>query len=114
MTPNVGVQPRPKVVVCADLHADAAQRVADELNAAVRREVAIGRACDVGREDSVRALIDEITRTQGVIDLYFAPTPNGWKLTILLEEAGLDYRIVPVFFDEGGTKFGDADLNQKK
>lgn len=42
-----------------------------------------------------------------MIDLYFAPTPNGWKLTILLEEAGLDYRIVPVFFDEGGQFSAD-------
>jgi NAD(P)-dependent dehydrogenase (short-subunit alcohol dehydrogenase family) len=63
---------RPRVVVCADLHTDAAQRVADEINASAGREVAIGRACDVGREESVRALIDDITRAYGVIDLYFA------------------------------------------
>jgi GSH-dependent disulfide-bond oxidoreductase len=28
-----------------------------------------------------------------MIDLYFAPTPNGWKITILLEEAGLPYTV---------------------
>ena len=28
-----------------------------------------------------------------MIDLYFAPTPNGWKISIFLEEAGLDYRV---------------------
>ncbi len=27
------------------------------------------------------------------IDLYYWPTPNGWKITIFLEEAGLDYNI---------------------
>lgn len=26
-----------------------------------------------------------------MIDFYFAPTPNGWKVAILLEEAGLPY-----------------------
>lgn len=31
-----------------------------------------------------------------MIDLHYWPTPNGHKITIFLEEAGLDYRIVPV------------------
>jgi GSH-dependent disulfide-bond oxidoreductase len=31
-----------------------------------------------------------------MIELYYWPTPNGHKITILLEEASLDYRIVPV------------------
>jgi GST-like protein len=31
-----------------------------------------------------------------VIDLYFFPTPNTWKVGICLEEAGLPYRIVPI------------------
>jgi GST-like protein len=30
------------------------------------------------------------------IDLYYWPTPNGWKVTIFLEEAGLPYNVVPV------------------
>jgi GSH-dependent disulfide-bond oxidoreductase len=30
------------------------------------------------------------------IDLYYWPTPNGWKITIFLEEVGLPYNIVPV------------------
>ncbi|MSP05266.1 MAG: glutathione S-transferase family protein [Acetobacteraceae bacterium] len=30
-----------------------------------------------------------------MFDLYFWPTPNGKKITILLEECGLPYRIVP-------------------
>ena len=30
------------------------------------------------------------------IQLYYWPTPNGWKLSIFLEEAGLPYEVVPV------------------
>ena len=36
-----------------------------------------------------------------MIDVYFWPTPNGHKVTILLEEAGLPYRIVPVNIRRG-------------
>ncbi|NKB56720.1 MAG: thiol:disulfide oxidoreductase [Alphaproteobacteria bacterium] len=36
-----------------------------------------------------------------MIDAYFWPTPNGWKITIALEEMGLDYRIVPVNIGRG-------------
>lgn len=31
-----------------------------------------------------------------MIDLYYWPTPNGHKITMFLEEAGLDYKIIPV------------------
>jgi GST-like protein len=37
-----------------------------------------------------------------MIDVHFWPTPNGWKVTIMLEECGLDYRIVPVDIGGGG------------
>jgi GSH-dependent disulfide-bond oxidoreductase len=39
-----------------------------------------------------------------MIDVYYWPTPNGWKVTIMLEECGLDYRIVPVDIG-GGDQF---------
>ena len=36
-----------------------------------------------------------------MIDLYYWPTPNGHKITIFLEEAGLAYRIKPVDIAKG-------------
>lgn len=35
------------------------------------------------------------------IEVYFWPTPNGHKITIMLEECGLPYRIVPVNIMKG-------------
>lgn len=36
-----------------------------------------------------------------MIDLYYWPTPNGHKITLFLEEAGLDYAIRPVNIGKG-------------
>ena len=36
-----------------------------------------------------------------MIDLHYWPTPNGHKITLFLEEVGLDYRIVPVNISKG-------------
>ncbi|WP_448188273.1 glutathione binding-like protein [Azospirillum sp. sgz301742] len=36
-----------------------------------------------------------------MIDLHYWPTPNGHKITMFLEEAGLDYRIFPVDITTG-------------
>jgi len=36
-----------------------------------------------------------------MIDFYFWPTPNGHKITMFLEETGLDYRIHPVNLGKG-------------
>jgi GST-like protein len=35
------------------------------------------------------------------IDVHYWPTPNGWKITVMLEECGLPYRIVPVNIGKG-------------
>ena len=36
-----------------------------------------------------------------MIDLHYWPTPNGFKITIMLEECGLPYEIVPVNIGRG-------------
>lgn len=36
-----------------------------------------------------------------MIDLYYWPTPNGWKITIMLEECGLPYTLIPVNIGAG-------------
>jgi GST-like protein len=36
-----------------------------------------------------------------MIDLYYWPTPNGHKITIFLEETGLEYKIIPVNIRKG-------------
>jgi GSH-dependent disulfide-bond oxidoreductase len=36
-----------------------------------------------------------------MIDFYYWPTPNGWKVSIMLEECGLEYRTVPVNIGKG-------------
>ncbi|MBW2241075.1 MAG: glutathione S-transferase N-terminal domain-containing protein [Deltaproteobacteria bacterium] len=44
-----------------------------------------------------------------MIDLHYWPTPNGKKVTILLEEAEIPYRIVPCSIGQG-DQFTDAFL----
>lgn len=36
-----------------------------------------------------------------MIDLYYWTTPNGHKITIFLEESGLDYRLLPINIGKG-------------
>jgi GST-like protein len=36
-----------------------------------------------------------------MIDLHYWPTPNGWKISIMLEETALPYRVVPVNIGRG-------------
>ena len=35
------------------------------------------------------------------IDVHYWPTPNGWKVTIMLEELGVPYNIIPVNIGKG-------------
>ena len=37
-----------------------------------------------------------------MIDLHYWPTPNGWKISIMLEECGLPYTMLPVNIGRGG------------
>jgi GST-like protein len=36
-----------------------------------------------------------------MIDFYYWPTPNGWKVSIALEEFGLEYQMVPINIGRG-------------
>ncbi|MDJ0684801.1 MAG: glutathione S-transferase N-terminal domain-containing protein [Alphaproteobacteria bacterium] len=36
-----------------------------------------------------------------MLDFYYWPTPNGWKVAILLEELGVPYRLIPVNIGKG-------------
>ncbi len=36
-----------------------------------------------------------------MIDLYFWPTPNGYKVTMMLEEVGLRYKVIPINIGKG-------------
>ena len=36
-----------------------------------------------------------------MVDLYFWPTPNGYKIALFMEESGLDYKVVPVDIGAG-------------
>ena len=36
-----------------------------------------------------------------MIDLYYWPTPNGWKVSIALEELELPYQTIPVNISQG-------------
>jgi GST-like protein len=49
------------------------------------------------------------TREHPMYDVHYWPTPNGKKLTILLEELGVPYRIVPVNIGRG-DQFSDEFL----
>ncbi|MEM6679704.1 MAG: glutathione binding-like protein [Pseudomonadota bacterium] len=44
-----------------------------------------------------------------MIDFYYAPTPNGWKVAIMLEECGLDYQTRLMRLAEG-EQFSPAFL----
>lgn len=36
-----------------------------------------------------------------MIDLYYWPTPNGWKVSIMLEELGIEYNTIPIEIGAG-------------
>ncbi len=62
----------PRLVVCADLDEAGAGSVAQEINDAVGRVIAASAVCDVSHEGSVQRLIDDVIRSSGAIDVFFA------------------------------------------
>src|SRR5262245_24474024 len=57
-----------------------------------------GTAIDAYDKDASVALAEGNTP---MIDLYYWTTPNGHKITIFLEEAGLPYKLIPVNIGKG-------------
>src|SRR6476619_119577 len=45
--------------------------------------------------------IDRSARDHVMIDVYYWTTPNGHKITIFLEEAGLPYNVIPINIGKG-------------
>jgi NAD(P)-dependent dehydrogenase (short-subunit alcohol dehydrogenase family) len=66
----------PRALVLADVNGDAVRGVADALG-----DVATAVTTDVGREDDIRALVDEARRVGGQIDVFYSnagiPGPDG-------------------------------------
>jgi GST-like protein len=53
---------------------------------------------------------------QPMIDLHYWPTPNGWKISIMLEECGLPYTLKPVNIGRGeqfSAEFLDISPNNR-
>ena len=51
-----------------------------------------------------------------MIDFHYWPTPNGWKVAILLEELGEPYTMIPVDISRGdqfGPGFLDVSPNNR-
>ena len=56
------------------------------------------------------------TNADVLIDLYTSPTPNGRKVSIMLEEIGLPYNVIPIDITAGeqrSKKFTELSPNQK-
>jgi GST-like protein len=66
-----------------------------------RRSIAAGSVLDRSAAPTHFPSAGGIAGHQPMIDLYYWPTPNGHKITMFLEEAGLPYRIHPVNIGKG-------------
>src|ERR1700754_2582585 len=65
-----------------------------------RRAKSQRRKKTIPRARGAKVAGDRISR-QAPIELYYWPTPNGWKISIMLEECGLPYVVRPVDISKG-------------
>jgi GSH-dependent disulfide-bond oxidoreductase len=74
-----------------------------KLGSGARTGAAIGKPKDARVSEFAREGHNQDTPNveERMIDLYYWPTPNGHKITMFLEEAGLDYEIHLVDISEG-------------
>jgi GST-like protein len=63
--------------------------------------LAAGRAVSNAKTRARHAANAGPARRQKPIELYYWPTPNGWKISIMLEECGLPYAVRPVDISKG-------------
>src|SRR6476661_7943763 len=54
-----------------------------------------------GKSNTVRPAPRAASARQKPIDLYYWTTPNGYKISIMLEECRLPYRVIPVNISKG-------------
>ena len=67
------------------------------------------RACGMVARDFASANPEYDRKGSQMYDLHYWPTPNGKKVTILLEELGAQYKIVPCNIGRG-DQFSDDFL----
>jgi len=73
------------------------------------RKAARGRASVRKPGPRPRKTAKARSRARRPIALYYWPTPNGWKISIMLEECGLPYELKPVNIGKG-EQFAPAFL----
>jgi GSH-dependent disulfide-bond oxidoreductase len=89
-------QIRGAVFICGDM-----KRARKTLNKTSNK--ASGKASGAKRPEVAarKAPRQTAARRDKRIELYYWPTPNGWKISIMLEECGLSYVVRPVDISKG-------------
>src|ERR1043165_3377399 len=59
------------------------------------------RVAKRGKANKAKAGAKKIRKPSKPIELYYWPTPNGYKISIMLEECGLAYKVIPVDISRG-------------
>jgi GST-like protein len=68
--------------------------------AAKSKKSAVKRSAKPASRSAVKSVTKRVKPAKP-IDLYYWPTPNGFKISIMLEECGLPYNLIPVNISKG-------------